>query len=127
MLVVALACATAACAGAGDPPVAHGAQPAASEVAPRPLVTQDDVERAIQARPSVCEFLIAYRKVSGDEGQYKWQIGETAWRVRLYGVPAEYFDLAKLDTSKTYRVAGYVLEQNFGVVEVWVRQMGPVN
>jgi hypothetical protein len=102
-------------------------QPAAPDTAPRFLVSTDDVGRAIAARLPLSEFLMTYREIVGLEGQFQWHIGDSQWWVRLHGVPAEYFDMAKLDTSKTYRVAGNVLEQNYGVVEVWVHRIGPTN
>ncbi|MEX2244896.1 MAG: hypothetical protein WD716_13760 [Fimbriimonadaceae bacterium] len=85
------------------------------------LVTQQDVERAWQSAPVNAEMQISYREIAGAAGQYQWHIGDTAWWVRLHGATGQ--EMAQLDKSKTYRVTGVVLDQNFGVIEVWLKSL----
>jgi len=89
------------------------------------LVTQQDVERAWQSAPVNAEMVISYREIAGAAGQYQWHIGDTAWWVRLHGATGQ--EMAQLDKSKTYRVTGFVLDQNYGVVEVWPKSLAPID
>jgi hypothetical protein len=85
------------------------------------LVTQQDVERAWQSAPVNAEMVISYREIAGLEGRYQWHIGDTAWWVRLHGATGQ--EMAQLDETKTYRVTGFVLDQNYGVIEVWLKSL----
>lgn len=114
------------CAAPQDAPsTASTQQPARQE--PIDLLTHDDVEQSLWNLPREARMLISYREIGSLAGQFQWHIGDTHWWVRLHGVPAEHFDMDRLDKSKTYRVTGIVLQQNYGVVEVWTRQLGPAD
>ena len=89
------------------------------------LVTQQDVERAYQSAPVTAEMVISYREIAGAAGQYQWHIGDTAWWVRLHGATGQ--EMAQLDKSKTYRVTGIVLDQNYGVIEVWSKSLASID
>jgi hypothetical protein len=91
------------------------------------LLTQEDVAKAFTSSPRIYEFTMSYHPIKGLENQSQWHIGDTQWWVRLHGTPSEYYDVDKLDKTKTYRVVGVVMEQNYGVIEVWVKQLGVVD
>jgi hypothetical protein len=91
------------------------------------LLTQEDVAKAFTSSPRMYEFTMSYHPIKGLENQSQWHIGDTHWWVRLHGTPSEYYDVDKLDKTKTYRVVGVVMEQNYGVIEVWVKQFGAVD
>jgi hypothetical protein len=112
------------CAAPADAPPAAETQPPSREK-PIDLITHDDVEQLLRSRPREAQLLISYREIVGLQGQFQWHIGDTHWWVRLHGTPAEYFDMDKLDKTKTYRVTGIVVDQNYGVIEVWTSRLGP--
>jgi hypothetical protein len=85
------------------------------------LVTQEDVARAWKSAPVNAEMLISYHEIAGLAGQFQWHIGDTQWWVRLHGATGQ--EMAQLDKSKSYRVTGVVLDQNYGVIEVWLNSL----
>lgn len=91
------------------------------------LLTNEDVSKAFTSSQRTYEFTMSYHPIKGLENQSQWHIGDTHWWVRLHGTPSEYYDVDKLDKTKTYRVVGVVMEQNYGVIEVWVKQFGAVD
>lgn len=114
------------CAAPEDAPATDSTRhPARQE--PIDLLTHEDVEQLLRNRPREARMLISYREIEGLADQFQWHIADTSWWVRLHGVPAEHFDMDRLDRSRTYRVTGIVLEQNYGVVEVWTQQLGPAD
>jgi hypothetical protein len=84
-------------------------------------IEQDNrkVAEVLKRLPKPTEFDIEYRPIRGLEGQSSWHIGASHWWVRLH-MSHDQFDLDDLDKTKRYRIKGIVLEQNYGVVEVWL-------
>ena len=63
---------------------------------------------------------IEYHEIVGLLGHVQWHISNTPYWIRLH--PVENYDIEKLNKEMKYKVIGVVLEQNYGVVEVWVRE-----
>lgn len=75
--------------------------------------------------PKPTEVTIEYRPIRGLEGQSNWHIGASHWWVRLH-MSHDQIGLDDLDKTKRYRVKGIVLEQNYGVVEIWLQSYSEV-
>jgi hypothetical protein len=91
---------------------------------PYVLTTQADVAKALGAgSPVLAEFTISYHEIVGLKGQHQWHIGDSSWWVRLH-MPTT---TVELDKSKRYRVVGHVMEQNYGVVEVWLKKLSSLD
>ena len=84
-----------------------------------------DTERItelLDKAPQPVDLEIEYREIIGLASiQYQWYIGQSAFWVRLH--PQELYDIEKLDKKKKYIVSGVVLDQNYGMVDVWVRSV----
>jgi hypothetical protein len=122
--LTALTCACRASDGASGPSEAAIPERAQAPDVPLVLTTQEDVSRAIQSTPCLVEAVLEHREIRGLPGQFQWHVGDTRWWVRLHGSPAA--DLSTLDRAKAYRATGYAMEQNYGVVEIWLTSLGAV-
>lgn len=68
---------------------------------------------------------IEYRKISGLSDRYQWHIGDSFYGIRFQ--PRERYDINKLDKKKKYEVKCIVLEQNYGVIDVWVKEIKEID
>lgn len=76
-----------------------------------------------KGKPQVASFVIAWKKVEGLQGDtHFWTIeGTRAW-VKLYPEARAIKD-EHMDRKKRYRVEGVLLEQWYGVYQVWVYEI----
>ncbi len=80
------------------------------------------ISKLLRHLPQTVELEIEYRPIRGlVNPQSEWYIGESAFWVRLY--PKETYDIEKLDKTKRYNVTGIILEEQYGVVNVWVKSL----
>ena len=98
-------------------------------LAAAPQAPDGDQERAriealLQNAPKATVRVIEYRPIRGLEHTSQWHIGDSPWWVRLHHAGG--FSMSSLDKAKRYRVTGVVLEQNYGVVEVWLERYSEV-
>lgn len=77
------------------------------------------IEELLNDLPEPVDLEIEYREIVGlVNPQYRWHIGQSPYWIRLH--PKELYDIEKLDKKKKYNVTGVVLQENYGVIEVWV-------
>ena len=95
---------------------------------PTRLTTTEDVANAFQlahkGTATYSEMTISYREIEGLRGQSQWHIGDTHWWVRLHDGTGEAME--RLDKTKTYKVTGFVLDQHYGVIQVWYDSLASV-
>ncbi len=83
------------------------------------------INELLDKAPQPVDLEIEYREIVGlANSQYQWHIGQSPFWIRLH--PKELYDIEKLDKKKKYIVSGIVLEQNYGMVEVWVHSLGEI-
>jgi hypothetical protein len=84
------------------------------------------LEQVRKGKPQTATFVIAWKAVEGIKGSYNWTIEGTKFRwVKLYPDNRALKDAA-LDKKKKYRINGVLLEQWYGVYQVWVYDMEEV-
>ena len=71
-------------------------------------------------QPIVLDLPIGFLERPSSPGKPVWRILGTSWRVRLY---PETRGLERLDKTKEYVVHGVALDQDYGVIDVWVYQI----
>lgn len=81
--------------------------------------TDGKVRDLLAHLPRTTDLVIGYHPIKGMEGQSAWHILDTHWRVKLHETTGLH-GLDSFDKAKKYRVTGIVLEQDYGVVQVWV-------
>lgn len=94
-----------------------------------PLLGDQDnkkfVDKLLANPPKPVTLEIEYREVLGLAApHYEWHIAGTGYWVRLY--PEGSYGVARLDKSKKYKVLGIVLEQNYGAVAIWVKNLSEI-
>ena len=82
------------------------------------------IRHAISHLPKATTMTIEYREIKGLAGQFQWHIGDTQWWVRLHHGGES--PMRSLDKKKKYRVTGIIVDQNYGVIEVWLQTLGEV-
>jgi hypothetical protein len=71
-------------------------------------------ETAGQRKPVLLDMTIGWHKIKGAESESEWYILDTRWWVRLHNAHMT------PDKTKQYEIHGVALEQNYGVIDVWV-------
>ena len=80
------------------------------------------ISELLKHLPQTVELEIDYRPIVGlASPQSEWYIGQSVFWVRLH--PKERYAVEKLDKTKKYNVTGVILEQNYGMVDVWVKSI----
>jgi hypothetical protein len=80
------------------------------------------INKLLDNLPKPETFDIQYKQIVGSQGtQRQWHMGESPFWIRLH--PKEKYDIDKLNKDKKYQVKGIILEQNYGVVDFWVREI----
>jgi hypothetical protein len=96
---------------------------------PAKLSTTEDAANAFQlahkGTATYAEMTISYHEIVGLNGQYQWHIGDTHWWIRLHDGTGEAMN--RLDKSKTYKVTGFVLDQHYGVIQVWYDSLASID
>lgn len=82
------------------------------------------IRHAFQNLPKATEMVIRYHEIRGLQSQYQWHIDGTMWWVRLHRHDGPM--MKQLDKKKKYRVKGIIVDQNYGVIEVWLQQYAEV-
>ena len=85
---------------------------------------RERVDELFTHLPPPTRLRIEHRAILGLQDRSQWYIGDTLFGIRLH--PEGRFDLEGLDTDKIYEVTGIVVEQNYGIVEVWVQDVRPI-
>jgi hypothetical protein len=78
------------------------------------------LEHVRKGKPQTATFVIAWKEVEGIKGSFQWTIEGTkfCW-VKLYPENSVRKN-GDLDKKKKYRIDGVLLEQWYGVYQVWV-------
>ena len=79
------------------------------------------IETALSTRQPSQEYRLIHRPIKGLTNRSAWHIGDSMYWVRLQ--PEARYPETRLDTEKIYRVKGWVLEQNYGTIDIWVESL----
>jgi len=89
-----------------------------ARAADAPEPTLDEKLRASQRQPLLLDIPIAWEPVKGgSNGESAWLIHGTIWRIRLY---PDSWNIDKLDKATAYIIHGVALEEDYGVIQIWV-------
>jgi hypothetical protein len=77
------------------------------------LLREVDMNRT----PMVLDLPIAWQEIKGLNGSWQWHILGTKYWVRLHPSP---YGGDTLDKDRRYLVHGVALQQDYGVISVWV-------
>ncbi len=77
-------------------------------------------EAALRRKPAIFDLPIGWQENRSPGGESAWHILGTIWRVRLH---PEAHGLERLDKESQFEVHGLVLDQNYGVIDVWVYEL----
>ena len=78
----------------------------------------ETVNELLNNLPKQTDLQIEYREIVGLNGPYAWHIGKSSFWIRLH--PKEKYDIEKFDKTKKYQIKGIILEQNYGMIDMWV-------